>query len=403
MEVTLNVSEQSEITPPIQGMAELLKYHEPSKPLERGDVVEGEIMRIDQDGILVNIGLKNEGVIPSREMRSTSKSRLQELEVGSEVLVYVIHSDDEGGQTVLSLDKAQGEEGWRVLEKIVDTEETILGTIQSINKGGVVVDVEGIQGFIPLSQLAPINRVSDEVNQEAQLAQRIGEKIELRLLELNRRRNRVILSERQAVQKIREEQKNKLLEELKEGETRKGVISGMATFGAFVDLGGADGLIHISEMSWESVQSPDEIVKVGQELDVYILKVDLENRRIALSLRRLQPTPWDTVTDRYHVGQKVTGVITRLTNFGAFARIEDSLEGLIHISELSDAIIEHPKEVVKEGEKVALTILRIEPERRRLGLSFRQIDQSQNYEEEAGNTEVTVENKAFLLENEDVE
>ena len=395
------VSTQDEPTTPMQGMAELLQDHEPSKPLQRGDIVEGEVMRVDQDGILVNIGLKNEGVIPPREMRATPADRLQELQPGAEVLVYVIHSDTEEGQAILSLDKAQGEEGWRTLEKIVDTGETISGTIQGINKGGAVVDVEGVQGFIPLSQLAPISRNPDEGSQEDQLAHRIGETLELKLLELNRRRNRVILSERQAVQQMREEQKDKLLEELQEGETRKGKVSGIASFGAFVDLGGADGLIHVSEISWEPVQSPEEVIHVGDELDVYVLKVDRETRRIALSLRRLQPTPWDTITDRYHVGQQVTGTVTRLTNFGAFARIEDSVEGLIHISELSDRVIEHPKEVVKEGDTMTLTILRIEPERRRLGLSLKQSDEFQGGWEDPVEAVSETDPEDLLLENED--
>jgi small subunit ribosomal protein S1 len=252
-----------------------------------------------------------------------------------------------------------------------------------------------------LSQLAPISRNPDEGSQEDQLAHRIGETLELKLLELNRRRNRVILSERQAVQQMREEQKDKLLEELQEGETRKGKVSGIASFGAFVDLGGADGLIHVSEISWEPVQSPEEVIHVGDELDVYVLKVDRETRRIALSLRRLQPTPWDTITDRYHVGQQVTGTVTRLTNFGAFARIEDSVEGLIHISELSDRVIEHPKEVVKEGDTMTLTILRIEPERRRLGLSLKQSDEFQGGWEDPVETVSDTEPEDLLLENED--
>ena len=393
------VSTQDETTTPLQGMAELLQDHEPNKPLQRGDIVEGEVMRVDQDGILVNIGLKNEGVIPPREMRATPPDKLQEIRPGAEVLVYVIHPDTEEGQAILSLDKAQGEEGWRTLEKIVDSGETITGVIQGINKGGAVVDVEGVQGFIPLSQLAPISRNPDEGSQEDQLAHRIGETLELKLLELNRRRNRVILSERQAVQQMREERKDKLLEELQEGEVRKGRVSGIASFGAFVDLGGADGLIHISEISWEPIQSPEEVVHVGDELDVHVLKVDRETRRIALSLRRLQPTPWDTITDRYHVGQQVTGTVTRLTNFGAFARIEDSVEGLIHISELSDRVIEHPKEVVNEGDTMPLTILRIEPERRRLGLSLKQAEESRDGWEEPAETDT--EPESLLLENED--
>ena len=194
-------------------------------------------------------------------------------------------------------------------------------------------------------------------------------------MEVNRGRNRAIFSERQAIQELRDEQKARLIQELTEGETRSGKVTGISSFGAFVDLGGADGLIHISELSWSLVNSPEEIVEVGQELDVYVLRVDAENQKIALSLRRLQPEPWETINDRYQVGDVVEATVTKLTNFGAFARVEDSVEGLIHISELTSRMINHPREVVREGDAVQLKILRIEPERRRLGLSLKQAEQ----------------------------
>lgn len=400
--IAKKVTTQDETIVPLQGMAELLRDHEPSKPLQRGDIVEGEVMSVDQDGVLVNVGLKNEGVIPPREMRSMPPDKLDQLQPGSTVLVYVIHTDAEEGQALLSMDRAQGEEIWRKLEKVVETGETINGIIQGINKGGAVVDVEGVQGFIPLSQLAQTGRAADEEAQANLLSQRIGEKVDLKLLELNRRRNRVILSERQAVQQVREEQKIKLMENLQEGETRRGKVSGIANFGAFVDLGGADGLIHVSEISWEPVQSAEEMLKIGDELDVYVLKVDRETKRIALSLRQLQPTPWDTISERYHVGQQVTGTVTRLTNFGAFARIEGSVEGLIHISELSDKEIHHPKEVVNEGDTMTLTILRIEPERRRLALSMRQAEGLEPaWDQKFETVNNTIAPEDLLMENQD--
>ena len=194
----------------------------------------------------------------------------------------------------------------------------------------------------------------------------------MKVLEVNRGRNRAIFSERQAVQESRDARKAKLIQELTEGEIRNGTVTGISSFGAFVDLGGADGLIHISELSWSMVGSPDEVVSVGQKVDVYVLRVDAENMKIALSLRRLQPEPWQTINERHHVGEIVNATITKLTNFGAFARVEDSIEGLIHISELSSRMINHPREVVREGEPVEVKILRIEPERRRLGLSLKQ-------------------------------
>ena len=383
-------------------MAELLDDHEPSKPLRRGDVVEAEVMRVDQEGILVNFGHKYEGVVPPREMRSITPEKLLEFQAGEDIFVYVIRPDSEDGQAILSLDRARGEEGWRTLQKSMDNAETIEGLVRGVNRGGAVVEVEGIEGFIPMSQLAPIARDSDGGSQEEVLAQRIGESVRLKLLELDRRRRRVILSERLALQEIREERKDKLLGELQEGEVRRGRVSGIASFGAFVDLGGADGLIHISELSWESVQTPEEVVHAGDELDVYVLKVDRGARKIALSLRRLQPTPWDTIADRYQVGQLVAATVTRLTSFGAFARVEDSVEGLIHISEISDEMIGHPKEVVKEGDSLTLKILKIEPERRRLGLSLKQVEESwERADEEDEGAEEDTGPESLLLEQQD--
>jgi small subunit ribosomal protein S1 len=206
----------------------------------------------------------------------------------------------------------------------------------------------------------------------------VGKQFRLKVIEIDRRRNRLILSERAALHDWRNEQKERLLQELKEGEIRRGRVTGIRNFGIFVDLGGADGLVHISEVSWDRTKSPEEVVKVGDEVSIYVMKVNPETKKIALSLRRAQPEPWETIIDKYRVGQLVTGTITKLASFGAFARLEGPIEGLIHISELADRRIEHPKEVVKEGEVLTLKVLRIEPERRRLGLSLRQA------QEEAG-------------------
>ena len=338
-------------------------------------MIVGTVMHIDQEGVLVNFGHKSEGIIPTREMRSLSPEALSAMQSGDEILAYVMRPDSEEGAALLSMDRAEGERGWRTLQQYLENNTTVQGVIRGFNKGGVVADVDGIQGFVPLSQLAPMERGSSEGNQEELLAQRVGETVQLRLLEVNRRRNRVILSERMALQEKREQEKDRLLQELQEGEVRRGRVSGISSFGAFVDLGGADGLIHISELSWDTVQSPEEIVQAGDELDVYILKVDRDTRKIALSLRRLQPEPWQTIADEYQVGQLVKSTVTKLTTFGAFARIEGSVEGLIHISELSDRNVQHPKEVVDVGDVLTLKIIRIEPERRRLGLSLKQAEE----------------------------
>ncbi len=359
-------------------MALLLEQSEPIRTIKRGDVIAGTVMHIDHDGILVDTGHKSEGFVPSREMRSLSMEALSALHQGDEIFAYVIQQDTEEEPALLSVDRARGEWGWQHLQKCLDNNTTIAGVIRGFNKGGAIVDVDGVQGFVPISQLAPLGIRSGEASQDDGLAQRVGQSIQMRLLELNRRRNRVILSERLALQQEREDKKNQLLAELQEGQVRKGRVSGLSSFGAFVDIGGADGLIHISELSWESVRSPDEVVQVGNEVDVYVLKVDREARKIALSLRRLHPEPWQTVPDRYQLGQVVDGTITKLTNFGAFARIEGSVEGLIHISELTERMVQHPKEVVRVGDVVRLKIIKMEPERRRLGLSMKQVEEDWN-------------------------
>lgn len=369
-----------------QGMGELLDSMAPIKPVRRGDVVEGVVMRADADGIFVNIGQKAEGHVPPTEMRTLNEEELVELVVGVSVLTMVVRPETADQPAILSVDRAVGEQGWRYLEKALDSGDVIVGAITGFNRGGSIVEVEGVQGFVPMSQLVSISRdhfrmyqdgegeVDPEVDaarREAQ-AQDIGKSLQMKVLEVNRGRNRAIFSERQAVQEMRDEQKARLIQELTEGEIRMGKVTGISSFGAFVDLGGADGLIHISELSWSLVNSPDEVVKVGDELDVFVLRVDAENKKIALSLRRLQPEPWETIHERHAVGDIVQVTITKLTNFGAFARIEDSVEGLVHISELSTRMITHPREVVREGEEVKVKILRIEPDRRRLGLSLKQ-------------------------------
>lgn len=346
------------------------------RPLRRGQVVEGVVMRADSDGILVNIGHKAEGVVPPSEMRSLSPEDLEHINVGDPILTVVVRTDAEGDSVILSVDRAVAERGWRNLEKAHQEGARLEGKVLGFNRGGAIVEVEGIQGFVPVSQLVTVSRENckdpEEPGRRSRITPDVGKVLQLKVLELSRGRNRAIFSERQAIQEWREEQKARLIRELREGEVRRGRVTGISSFGAFVDLGGADGLIHISELSWGQVSSPSEVVKVGDELDVYVLKVDVENKRIALSLKRLQPEPWETIHERYQVGDIVEATITKLTDFGAFARVEEAIEGLVHISELSSRLIQHPREVVREGDIVRLKILRIEPERRRLGLSLKQ-------------------------------
>lgn len=400
------VSGPTEDTDSTVSMGELLDSVQPVKPLRRGDVVEGVVMRADPEGILLNVGHKAEGHIPPAEMRTLTREGQEIPNIGDEIVVYVVKGETMEEPAILSIDKAVGEQGWRVLEKALESKQSLTGTIQEFNRGGAIVEVEGVQGFVPISQLISISRsnfwaLRDAHEREAEADQagetdgtettdsdskassendqggeqepsEIGKELELKVLEVNRSRNRAILSERQAIQAQREERKAQLIQELTEGEVRKGHITGISSFGAFVDLGGADGLVHISELSWSPVRSPEEVVKLGQEVDVYVLRVDSENNKIALSIKRLQREPWETITEQYGVGDIVDATVTKLTDFGAFARVEGSVEGLIHVSELATRPINHPRDVVREGDAVRLKILRIEPERRRLGLSLRE-------------------------------
>lgn len=377
----------------VQDMGELLDSVEELQPLRRGNIVEGIVMEAapGADGIFLNVGHKAEGHVPANEMKTLSEEEIADLKVGDSVLAMVIKTETYEGSAILSIDRAAGEIGWKTLQKALESGERISGKIVEFNRGGAIVAAEGVRGFVPMSQLVttPKDKArgaakpdsDDQGAAESQQQEQpgVGRTIELKVLELNRTRNRAILSERQAVQEIRNERKAKLIGELREGEVRRGRVTGISAFGAFVDLGGADGLIHISELSWSTVTSPKDIVNIGQELDVIVHRVDAEEKKIALSLKRLQPEPWATINERYRVGDIVDSTITKLTDFGAFARIEDTIEGLVHVSELTTRRINHPREVVREGDAVRLKIVRIEPERRRLGLSLKRAEEEEGF------------------------
>ncbi len=339
------------------------------KTLRRGEVVEGSIMAIQRDGVIVDVGSKSEGVIPPHEMHSLGADPLSKVQVGEKVLVYIMQPESDQGQVTLSIDRARGERGWRVLQTRFEEGEAFDGEVTGFNKGGLLVNVEGVHAFVPLSQVVGVR---PETEGEGGLASAVGKQLRLKVIEINRRRNRVILSERAALQEWRSQQKDRLLAELKEGEVRKGRVSSVRSFGVFIDLGGADGLAHLSEVSWDRNKTPEEMYRVGDEVDVFVMKVDPETKKIALSLRRAQPEEWDLIVDKYQVGRVVPGMVTKLVTFGAFARIEGPVEGLIHVSELVDRRIAHPKEVVREGDLLPLKIVRIERDRHRLGLSLRE-------------------------------
>ena len=365
-------TENGELHPMAQLLAEI---EETLLEPQSGDIRQGVIVDKRSNELLVDIGFKSEGIVNSREIERLGDTALS-LGIGDEIPVYVIREDREGN-VLLSVSRALAEKDWERAEELMESQDIFDGTVAACNRGGVIVKLGQVRGFVPASQLSSTSQSQsieeEESGSDDRWSNLMGNPLKLKVIDIDRNRNRLILSERLAMREWRRQQKEQLLESLKEGDVYDGVISSIADFGAFVDLGGADGLIHLSELSWNRVSHPSEVVAVGEKVKVQILSVDLERRRIGLSLRRLQPQPWDLVDDMYEVGQIVTGRITKLVNFGAFARLDDSgVEGLIHISELSNQRVNHPKEVVAEGEEHQLRIIRIDTDKQRMGLSLKQ-------------------------------
>ncbi len=342
---------------------------EPLNP-RRGDVVEGIVVHWSGSALIVDVGSKSEGVVHFEEMCSLTDTERESLKTGDPVHVFVTDSESEGGSLELSIDRARGEQGWHELQRRFEESEVFDGRVTGSNKGGLLVNVEGVNAFVPLSQIVEIT--GDREQAIAHLGEYEGRTLSFKVIEINRRRNRVILSERAAVQEWRAEQKDRLLDELEEGEIRTGRITSIRSFGVFVDLGGADGLAHISELSWERDVDPESLFSIGQTIDVYITKIDKESKKIGLSVRRASPEQWDEVVAKFEVGDIVPSVVTKLVTFGAFARLEGPVEGLVHVSELADRRITHPREVVLENDIIPAKIVRIERDRHRLGLSLRQ-------------------------------
>ncbi len=348
--------------------------------LRPGQIIEGYIVHVDTEEVLVDVGLKSEGVIAGRELGSPEE--VEQLRVGDKVFVYVLQPENAEGHVVLSLRRAQAESGWRRAEELFNSGEIVEAPVVDCNRGGLIVDM-GVRAFVPISQVAELRRedlqaeagAADSSAEEAtlrKLQQLVGRRLAVKVIEINRPRNRLIVSQRAAVQERRGQRKEALLSELRPGDIRHGRVTSLATFGAFVDLGGADGLIHVSELSWTRVAHPSDVLQVGQELDVAVVSVDPETKKIALSLKQAQPDPWTQLVSSITVGQVLPATITRLTKFGAFARLSGGVEGLVHISEMADRRISSPSQVVQEGENVQVKVTSIDMARRRLGLSIRQ-------------------------------
>jgi len=332
-----------------------------------GDIVEGTIVKVDRDEVLLDIGYKTEGVIPSRELSIKHDVDPSEVvSVGDVVEALVLQKEDKEGRLILSKKRAQYERAWGTIEKLKDEDGVVTGTVIEVVKGGLILDI-GLRGFLPAS-LVEMRRVRD-------LQPYVGRELEAKIIELDKNRNNVVLSRRQWLEQTQSEVRSEFLNKLAKGQVRKGVVSSIVNFGAFVDLGGVDGLVHVSELSWKHIDHPSEVVEVGQEVEVEVLDVDLDRERVSLSLKATQEDPWRHFARTHAIGQVVPGRVTKLVPFGAFVRVEEGIEGLVHISELAERHVEIPEQVVNVGDQIMVKVIDIDLERRRISLSLKQANE----------------------------
>ena len=350
----------------------LAAVDETIKYFNDGDIVEGTVVKVDNDEVLLDIGYKTEGVIPSRELSIKHDVDPDDVvEVGDQIDALVLTKEDKEGRLLLSKKRAQYERALGAIEELQAKEEPVTGTVIEVVKGGLILDI-GLRGFLPAS-LVEMRRVRD-------LEPYIGQELEAKIIELDKQRNNVVLSRRAYLEQTQSEVRSEFLHQLQKGQVRKGVVSSIVNFGAFVDLGGVDGLVHVSELSWKHIDHPSEVVTVGDEVTVEVLDVDLDRERVSLSLKATQEDPWRVFARTHAVGQIVPGKVTKLVPFGAFVRVEEGIEGLVHISELAQRHVEVPDQVVTVGQEVMVKVIDIDLERRRISLSVKQADE--DYTEE---------------------
>jgi small subunit ribosomal protein S1 len=362
--------EQDDLTP-----EQLIEAMEASlKDFNEGDLVSGKVVRIDHDEVLLDIGYKSEGVIPAKELSIRHDvDPDEEVHIGDEIEALVLQKEDKEGRLILSKKRAQYERAWGRIEKVMAEGGTIRGPVIEVVKGGLILDI-GLRGFLPAS-LVELRRVRD-------LHPYVGQELECKIIELDRNRNNVVLSRRAFLEESQSEGRKKFLESLQKGEHRKGTVSSIVNFGAFVDLGGVDGLVHVSELSWRHVEHPSEVVTVGQEVDVEVLDVDMERERVSLSLKATQADPWKEFEAKHRAGQVIEGEVTKIVPFGAFVRVAEGIEGLVHISKLSEHHVESADQVVQVGERVRVRVEDVDVARRRVSLSMRGVDEAAAVEPE---------------------
>jgi small subunit ribosomal protein S1 len=370
----------------------LTEPYEYTRP-RRGQIRKGVILKLEDQGVIVNVGLKRDGFVPRSDIERLAEEESLWLEPGQEVVTRIVRPRDRDGNLILSLYQARLEQDWTKAKEMLESGEIWQGKITGYNGGGLLAKFGHLRAFVPASHVSALGRQHlPPAQREAKLKECIGQELPLKVIEVNRHRRRLILSERLARRQMREQSKERLLNELVEGQVCRGTVCQLCDFGAFIDLGGADGLIHVSELAWWRVRHPSEILRVGDEIEVYVLRLDHERKRIGLSLKRLQPNPWELVDTTYTQGQLVCGKVTNVVDFGAFVALDIGVQGLLHVSELADPP-PAPREVVQQGDELLLRILRIDSYRRRIALSLKRVSaqerddwlaqraQSQNEEE----------------------
>ncbi|GGO81516.1 30S ribosomal protein S1 [Wenjunlia tyrosinilytica] len=346
----------------------LAAIDETIKYFNDGDIVDGVIVKVDRDEVLLDIGYKTEGVIPSRELSIKHDVDPNEVvAVGDEIEALVLQKEDKEGRLILSKKRAQYERAWGTIEKIKEEDGIVTGTVIEVVKGGLILDI-GLRGFLPAS-LVEMRRVRD-------LQPYVGKELEAKIIELDKNRNNVVLSRRAWLEQTQSEVRQTFLTTLQKGQVRSGVVSSIVNFGAFVDLGGVDGLVHVSELSWKHIDHPSEVVEVGQEVTVEVLDVDMDRERVSLSLKATQEDPWQQFARTHQIGQVVPGKVTKLVPFGAFVRVDEGIEGLVHISELAERHVEIPEQVVQVNDEIFVKVIDIDLERRRISLSLKQANEA---------------------------
>jgi len=356
-----------------QGMDEYLTNGYDYQALHRGDLRTGVIEEISESGLVVDIGFKREGFVYADDLERLDEKTRSEIQPGATIPVLVIRPENREGQPILSVYQAHLQEDWLKAEQMMKDGELYEAEVSDYNRGGLIAQFGKIRGFIPASQIVGLPRRMREEQRRQRLADMIGQRIGLKIIEVDRQRRRLIFSQRQALRAWQELERDRVMDQLSEGETRHGRVTSITNFGAFVDLGGADGLIHVSELSWGRVDNPRQMLKVGDEVDVYVLNVDRQRKRIALSLKKLQPDPWTMVDDHYRVGQLVEGRVTRVLDFGAFVELDLGVEGLLHSSEMIGTPELSPSDIIHARETLLVKIIRIDSRRKRLALSAKQV------------------------------